>query len=175
MFRIIFLVWLSIFSINGRAGEFTGSLFDRTYQDLKGFYIAEIGNMKRNVTSSGESIYQLNETCFVLNSKTIYSSKQASMLLVNKDEEIKVALFEDEIFGIKVSLEPISIIKCHQGMLNDLEIDCTTPEKCNETLNKLKKRNEELLESIELENKRRQLKLEEMNKRLKYLQENSTP
>lgn len=118
--------------------------FQSQHKELKGYYIVDAGNATKVDPPFGKQwakdLFELNGRCFTMDSYQYldlwdYGGK-AGLLLVNKQQDVRLALIKEDITNLEVKLEPITLFECpaESGVVSP----CTTEEECTERLEQLK-------------------------------------
>lgn len=127
------------------AGDSFGG-FQSQHEELKGYYIVDAGNAKKVDPPFGKQwtkdLFELNGRCFTMDSYQYWGyDGKAGLLLVDKQQDVRLALIEEDFTNLKVKLEPITLVECPAE--SGVERPCTTQEECTERLEKLKKQIEQ--------------------------------
>jgi len=142
-FRTFCSVVFLMLGTNAFADDSFGG-YQSQHDKLKGYQIVDAGNTKEFKTPIEKKrilqLYQLNERCFTMSSYFGlwgYAGR-ASMLLVNDNKDVKLALIEKNISDLEVKIEPISLVEC-QSDDDDLS-NCGSAENCMKKMDKLQQK-----------------------------------
>ncbi len=111
--------------------------YQSEHEKLKGFVIVDAGNTEKVHmpfdSYQTDAIFKLNSRCFTSNTLGgIGFVGTASLLLVNENKEMKIALIENKMSNLQVNIEPIRVVECSSGKSDfDKQLEkCGANETC---------------------------------------------